>query len=107
MTKTTKTTEQRTAEYITLLEQNGFAPNGETFRNGSPVYARRWSKQVEVLWHGEMETSLEIRAAATAWGSPIIFIYRNGRQEGHREHTSPKRSINAIREIVRFAGFAF
>ena len=102
----TKTNEQKNAEYIALLEQNGFAPNGETLHDGSPVYARRWSKQVQVLWHGEMESNLEIRAAIT-WGTLTIRIFRNGRLDDHRDHTSPKRSINAMREIVSFAGFEF
>jgi len=106
MTKTTKTTEQKTAEYIALLEQNGFAPNGETFRNGSPVYTRRWSKQVEVLWYGKMESSMEIRADIDR-GYPLISIFKDGRFQDRRGHTSPKRSINAMREIVRFAGFEF
>ena len=101
----TKTNEQKNAEYIALLEQNGFTPNGEEI-DGRPVYARRWSKQVEVLWYGKMESSMEIRADID-WGYPLISIFKDGRFQDRRGHTSPKRSINAMREIVRFAGFEF
>ena len=101
----TKTNTQKNAEYIALLEQNGFAPNGEEI-DGRPVYARRWSRQAEVLWYGEMEASLEIRADIDL-GYPLISIFKDGRFEDRRGHTSPKRSINAMREIVRFAGFDF
>ena len=101
-----KTNEQKNAEYITLLEQNGFAPNGEVLHDGRTVYSRVWRKEVEVLWYGKQESTMEIRADVD-FGLPMISIFKDGRFEDRRTHSSPKRSINAMREIVRFAGLEF
>jgi predicted RNA binding protein YcfA (HicA-like mRNA interferase family) len=101
-----KTPEQMKAEFIRLLEQNGFALSGEGIYGSDPYYARRWSKEVEVLWHGKSESTLEIRAVFK-WGGPRIAIFQNGRHQDARGYTSPKRCLNAMREIVSFAGFEF
>ena len=101
-----KTPEQMKAEFIRLLEQNGFALSGEGIYGSDPYYARSWSKEVEVLWHGKYEHTMEIRAEFR-WGDPRIIIYRDGRLQDSRSYTSPKRCLNAAREIVSFAGFEF
>ena len=101
-----KTTEQMKAEFITLMSENGFAPNGETTHSGSPVYSRTWSKETEVVWYGTRESRLEIQVIEVS-GKVGLWIMRNGRLEGRRDYSTPKRAINAVREIVTYAGFAF
>jgi hypothetical protein len=49
---------------------------------------------------------MEIRAEFR-WGDPRIIIYRDGRLQDSRSYTSPKRCLNAAREIVNYAGFEF
>jgi len=102
----TKTSEQKNAEFIDLLTANGFTLSDETTHDGRPVYSRSWSKQVQVVWYGQQESTMEIRADI-AWGIPAIRIFKNSRFEDHRCHTSPKRCVNAMREIVSYAGFEF
>jgi hypothetical protein len=101
-----KTPAQQKAEFFRLLPQNGFIINNEALQADPPVYTRHWSKQVEVLWHGTCESTMEIRACIQ-WGDPCIKIFMDGRFKDSRSYTSPKRCINAIREIVSFAGFDF
>ena len=102
-----KTTEQMQAEFITLMSENGFTPNGETLYDGRPVYSRVWRKETEVVWYGKRESSLEIKAYECS-GYPIITILNNGRPDDRRrDYSSPKRAINAMREIVTFAGYTF
>jgi len=101
-----KTMEQKKVEFTTLMAENGFTPNGETMYDGREVYSRVWIKEVEVVWHGKMESRLEIKADE-AHGMPGIRIIKNGRLEDRRGYSSPKRAINAMREIVTYAGFEF
>ena len=101
-----KTTEQMKAEFITLMSENGFAPSGETAYDGRIIYSRVWSQEVEVVWYGKRESRLEIKVSESC-GFPLISIFKNGRLEGRRDYSTPKRAINAIREIVTYAGFTF
>jgi len=101
-----KTTEQKQAEFITLMNENGFALNGETTYDGRPIYRRVWNKETEVVWYGKMDSSLEIFVTEHD-AFPLISIYKNGRLEGRRDYASPKRAINAMREIVTYAGYTF
>jgi hypothetical protein len=101
-----KTTEQMQAEFVTLMNDNGFTPNGETLYDGRPVYSRIWSKETEVVWYGKSESRLEIKVSESS-GFPLISIFKNGRPEGRRDYSTPKRAINAMREIVTFAGYTF
>ena len=101
-----KTTEQMKAEFITLMNENGFTPNGERLYDGREVYSRVWVKEVEVVWHGKMESLLEIKVSES-YGFPLISIFKNGRLESRRDYSTPKRAINAMREIVTFAGYEF
>lgn len=59
-----------------------------------------------MAWHGEMEENLEIRVMLSGT-YPLVVVKRNSRQDPKfiRDYTSPKRAFNAIREIVRWAGF--
>ena len=101
-----KTMEQLKAEFITLMSENGFTPNGETLYDGRKVYSRAWVKEVDVVWYGKSESRLEIKVDE-AYGMPQIRIFKNGRPEGRRGYSTPKRMINAVREIVTYAGFEF
>jgi hypothetical protein len=101
-----KTVEQLQAELKTLLAENGFTLNGERLYDGREVYSRAWTKEIEVLWYGKSESRLEIKVDE-ADGLPIIRIYKNGRLESQRGYSSPKRALNAMREIVNYAGFEF
>ena len=102
-----KTTEQLQAEFTALMSENVFTPNGETTYEGKLIYSRKWSKETEVVWYGKSESHMEIKIYEFS-GFPIITIIHNGRPEGRRrDYSSPKRAINAMREIVTFAGYAF
>ena len=101
-----KTAEQKTAEFAALMSENGFTKNGEKLYDGREVYSRAWAREVETVWHGKMESRLEIKIDE-AQGIPMARIFKNGRQESYRGYTSPKRMINALREIVAYAGFEF
>ena len=99
-----KTMEQKKAEFTTLMTENGFTPNGETMYDGRAIYSRSWAKEVEVVWHGRMESRMEIKADE-AHGIPTIRVFKNGRLESRRGYSSSKRMVNAMREIVTYAGF--
>ena len=101
-----KTIEQAHEEFTRLMAENGFAPNGETMYDGRLVYSRKWSKEVDVVWYGKRESTFEIKVDE-AYGIPGIRIYKSDRLESRRDYSSPKRAINAIKEIVGNAGFSF
>ena len=73
-----QTTEQIKTTFATLMHENGFQYTGRT--------------------------SIRIEAHES-YGYPIIHIYRDGRLTEQRDYSSPKRAINAIREILRCAGY--
>lgn len=100
------TAEKAQKDFDKLTEENGFATAGYTSDTGNPIYHRVWKRTVQVAWHGEQEDTLEIRILLS-YGYPLVSIKRNGRQDLKfiRDYTSPKRAFNAIREIVRWAGF--
>ncbi|HIT69977.1 MAG TPA: hypothetical protein IAC36_08755 [Candidatus Aphodomonas merdavium] len=87
-----------------LLEQNGFHYTGKTSDYGGFIYEREWRRTSEVVWHGEMEFTYRIEAH-DSMGTPIIRLFDNGRLVGVRDYSSPKRAINAMREILRCAGY--
>ena len=101
-----KTVEQKKAEFTALMNENGFTLNGEAMHDGRPVYSRRWTKKVEVLWRGTMDKSLEIKVDE-AHGIPMVRVFKDGRQDAQKGYTSTKRMINALREITGWAGFEF
>ena len=101
-----KTEDQLQAEFLTLMNENGFTDNGERLYDGREVYSRAWTKEVEIVWHGKSESRLEIKVDC-AYGIPGIRIFKNGRLDDRRDYSSPKRAINAMREIVNYAGFEF
>lgn len=98
--------EQAQRDFDELIVKNGFTIAGHTSDTGTPIYHRVWKKAVHVAWYGEQEETLEVRILLS-YGYPLVTIKRNGRQDPKfiRDYSSPKRAFNAIREIVRFAGF--
>ena len=45
--------------------------------------------------------------ASISYGYPMIRMYEDGRQIDRRDYSSPKRALNAMKEIIRFAGYKF
>ena len=58
----------------------------------------------EVAFYGPMESTYKIMAHIS-YGVPIIQLFEDGHALGTRDYSSPKRAINAIREILRCAGY--
>jgi len=99
------TIEKAQKDFNKLIDENDFVLAGFVSDPPRPIYQRTWKKKVQVAWHGEMEETLEIRITLS-YTYPLVSIKRNGRQDGLlRDYSSPKRAMNAIREIVRCAGF--
>ena len=89
-----------------IMQQNGFQYTGKTSHDGQFIYGREWRKTANVLWYGEMESSFRIEAYES-YGYPMVTLYENGRQIDRRDYSSPKRCINALREILRIRGYEF
>ena len=100
------TIEQAQRDFDELIAKNRFTLAGRTSDTGNPIYHRVWKKTVQVAWHGEQEETLEARILLS-YGYPLVVVKRNGKQDPKfmRDYSSPKRAMNAIREIVKFAGF--
>lgn len=100
------TIEQAQKDFDKLIAENGFALAGYTGDTGNPIYHREWVRKVQVVWQGEQEDTLEVRIMLS-YGYPLVTIKRNGRSDPKfiRDYSSPKRAMNAICEIIRFAGF--
>lgn len=45
--------------------------------------------------------------ASISYGYPMIRMYEDGRQIDRRDYSSPKRALNAMKEIIRCAGYEF
>ena len=100
------TIEKAQKDFDELIAQNGFTRAGHTSDTGNAIYHRVWKRTVKVAWQDEREDTLEVRILLS-YGYPLVSIRRNDRQDPKfvRDYTSPKRAFNAIREIVRWAGF--
>ena len=90
--------------FAELMLQNGFQHLGKTTYDGRFIYEREWRKTTDLAWCGEKESTYRIEGYES-YGTPIIRLYENGRPLGMRDYSSPKRAINAIREILRCAGY--
>ena len=101
-----KTIEQLTKEFNELMNVNGFEPTGDINYLGNEIYSRKWERTSEVLWHGQVHSAYEIKATIYD-GIPYIGLIENGRLQETRDYTSPKRMLNAIKEILRCAGYEF
>ena len=82
--------------------------NDEAVKNvaSNVIFAREWTRTCQVVWYGECASTYRV-TARISFGTPLICLYENGRPLGQRDYSSPKRAMNAIREIVRCAGYAF
>ena len=98
--------EKKNREFTGLMEQNGFRYNGKTMYDGTFIYERVWQRETELVWYGVQDTEYRIEASIR-FGYPLIRIYCNGRELAHRDYSSPKRAINAMKEIMKYAGFEF
>lgn len=100
------TLEKAQKDFDQLIAENSFECVGTYGEQKIPVYHRVWKKKVQVAWYGEQDDELEIRITLS-YGTPLVVVKRNGRQEPKfmRDYSSPKRAMNAIREIVRCADF--
>ena len=94
------------ATFTEIMQQNGFQYTGKTSYDGNFIFGREWRKMEKVLWHGEMESSFRIEAYES-YGYPMVALYEDGRLIDRREYSSPKRCINALREILRIQGYEF
>lgn len=99
------TLEKAQKDFDELIEKNGFTLAAKT-NEGNPIYHKIWTKQVQVAWHGDQQDTLEIRILLS-FGYPLVVVKRNGKQDPKfmRDYSSPKRAMNAAREIATFAGF--
>lgn len=99
-----KTFEQLRDEYISLMTENGFEATGTATWDGNTILAREWTGTYRVAFYGERTGTFRITTYID-FGYPIISIYRNGLKRETRDYSSPKRALNAIREIVRHEGY--
>lgn len=99
------TIEKAQKDFDELIAKNGFT-YVTTTDLGHSIYHREWHRKVQVAWYGEQDDTLEVRITMS-YGYPLVVVKRNGKQDPKfmRDYSSPKRAMNAIREIVRCAGF--
>lgn len=99
------TIEKAQKDFDELIAKNSFT-YVTTTDLGHSIYHREWKRKVQVAWYGEQDDTLEVRITLS-YGYPLVVVKRNGKQDPKfmRDYSSPKRAMNAIREIVRFAGF--
>ena len=99
-----KSIQQTRDEFFRLMSDNGFESTGTADYDGNVIFAREWTRTCRVGWYGE-HTSTHRVTARIIFGTPLICLYENGRLLGQRDYSSPRRAMNAIREIVRCAGY--
>ena len=94
-----QTDAMKQAAFEGLMREHGFQYLGATTYDGHFIYQRTWHRTDNVAFHGYKIT------AYISYGVPIIQLFQDGRARGTRDYSSPKRAINAIREILRCAGY--
>jgi len=99
------TIEKAQKDFDELIAKNGFT-YVTTTDLGHSIYHREWHRKVQVAWYGEQDDTLEVRITLS-YGYPLVVVKRNGKQDPKfmRDYSSPKSAMNAIREVVRCAGF--
>ena len=100
------THEKARQDFDKLIVANGFTKAAKATDTLNTVYHREWTREVEVAWHGKQQDTLEIRMMLC--GTAVLAsVRRNGRDDPKfiRDYSSPKRAMNAAREIATFAGF--
>lgn len=99
-----QTDAMKQAAFEGLMREHGFQYLGATTYDGHFIYQRTWHRTDNLAFHGSMESTYKI-TAYISYGVPIIQLFQDGRALGTRDYSSPKRAINAIREILRCAGY--
>ena len=99
-----KSINQLREEFIRIMNDNGFEPTGEADYEGNAIFAREWQRECEVAWYGTRTFTYRI-TARISYGYPKIRLYKNGRELGQRDYSSPKRAINAIKNILNCEGY--
>lgn len=100
------TQEKARQDFDRLIAKNGFTETAKTNDTHNAVYHREWTREVEVAWLGKQQDTLEIRMMLC--GTAVLAsVRRNGCDDPKfiRDYQSPKRAMNAAREIATFAGF--
>lgn len=100
-----QTEEMKQAAFVELMHENGFQYLGATAREGQFIYERTWRHTVQVAFYGEQEKTYRI-AAYISFGVPIVQLFADGKHIDTRDYFSPMRAMNAIKEIIRCAGYA-
>ena len=100
-----KSIQQTRDEFFRLMADNGFESTGSADYDGNVIFAREWMRSCQTVWYGERTSSTYCVTARISFGTPLIQLYENGRLLGQRDYSSPRRAMNAIREIVRCAGY--
>ena len=101
-----KSIQQTRDEFFRLMADNGFESTGTADYDGNVIFAREWTRTCQAVWYGERTSTYRV-TARISFGTPLIQLYENGCPLGQRDYSSPRRAMNAIREIVRCAGYAF
>ena len=99
-----QTIQQKQAAFVELMREHGFQYFGATACDGSFMYERTWRHTSPVAFYGPTESTYKV-VAYISYGTPVIQLFDNGRAIGTRDYSSPKRAVNAIKEIVRCAGY--
>lgn len=75
---------------------------------GLGAVSREWSKEVDVAWIGKQVSTYKV--CVHPWGSDSVRVnfMKNGRLVKEKIYASGSaRTLNAIRETVKCAGFEF
>ena len=99
-----KSIQQTRDEFFHLMADNGFESTGTADYDGNVIFAREWTRTCQMAWYSEHASTYRV-TARISFGKPLIQLYENGRPLGQRDYSSPRRAMNAIREIIRCAGY--
>lgn len=100
------TMEKARQDFEQIIAANGFTEAAKTTDTHNTIYHREWTREVEVAWYGKQQDTLEIRMMLC--GTAVLAsVRRNGKDDPKfiRDYSSPKRAMNAAREIATYAGF--
>jgi hypothetical protein len=100
------TQEKARADFDKLIADNGFTEAAKTTDTNNTIYHREWAREVEVAWYGKQQNTLEMRVMLCGT-AVLLIVKRNGKDDPKfvRDYNSPKRAMNAMREIATCAGF--
>ncbi len=90
--------------FDSLVSNFGF----EVITAGIGSVSRTWTKEVEVAWHGKQTVTYKV--CVHHWGSDSVRVnfMQDGRLVKEKIYSSGSaRTLNAIRETVKYAGFEF